>query len=96
MYTDICTKDFNLVMMTTWENTPKIDDIIAQCIPMSSDPHPEKHQKFTQSKFDIFFLHKPCLAFKKEIAGKMKTFAHIWIFLHKNGLQVCVFFQVWH
>ena len=35
-------------------------------------PDPEKHQKFTQSKFDIFSYTSLFLAFTKEIVGKFK------------------------
>ena len=37
----------------------------------------EKQNKFTQSKFDIFFLHKLFSDFTKEIAGKMKKFTQV-------------------
>jgi hypothetical protein len=33
---------------------------------MQCNAHPEKHEKSTQSKFDIFFLHKPFSGFYKE------------------------------
>ena len=56
---------------------------------------PEKHEKFTQSKFDIFFSHKPFSGFYNGNSGQMKKFTPIWKNLHKHGLQVCVFFQVW-
>ena len=31
---------------------------------------PEKHEKLTQSKFDIFFLHEPFSGFYKRKRGK--------------------------
>ena len=45
---------------------------------------PEKHEKFTQSKFDIFFwlLQRNC--------GQNEENKFLF-FLHKHGLQVCVF-----
>ena len=57
-------------------------------------PDPEKQKKFTQSKFYIFFLHKPFSGFYKGNWGKMKKFTRIWKNLHKYGFQVCMFFQV--
>jgi hypothetical protein len=40
--------------------------------------HPEKQQKFTQFKFDIFFLHKSFSGFNQANGNK----------LHIDGLQI--------
>jgi hypothetical protein len=54
---------------------------------------PGKTQKVIQYKFKIFSCTSLFLAFKKEIAGKMKKFTQInYFLLHKHCFQVCVFF----
>ena len=55
----------------------------------------EEHEKFTHSKFNIFFLHKPFSGFykenhmqKEEIYTDLKTFAQTWF-------ACLLVFQVW-
>ena len=57
---------------------------------------PENHKKFTQSRFDIFFLHKPFSGFYKgncrqneEIYTDLKKITQTWFAgLHVSGLRI--------
>ena len=54
----------------------------------------EKNEKFTQSKFNFFFLHKPFSVFYKGNPGQNEEIYTDLKKFHKHGLQVCRFFQV--
>ena len=57
---------------------------------MGSLTDAEKHKKFTQSKFDVFFLHKPFSGFYK--GNYNMQYEEINTDLNKHGFQVCMFF----
>ena len=57
---------------------------------VGGDADLEKHEKITQSKFYIFFLHKPFFGFYKGNHGKNEE---IYTDLKKVGFQVCIYFS---
>ena len=46
------------------------------------ESRPEKHEKFTQSKFDIFFLHKSFSGFYKNVHRFEKMYTNMVAGLH--------------